>query len=59
MPEWNNDPIWGSGPHPQRAWGYTDVVRDFIVMQPLLCVGANTITDTKLPAGSSRPTSGW
>jgi hypothetical protein len=50
MPEWNNDPIWGSDPHPQRAWGYTDMVRDFIVMQPLLCAGAIAITDTKLPS---------
>ena len=47
--EWVNDPIWGSQPNPQRAWGYTDMLRDFIVMQPVLCAAASAITDTSLP----------
>jgi hypothetical protein len=49
-PEWVSDPIWDNDPHPQRAWGYTDMLRDFIVIQPLLCAGAAAITDTNVPA---------
>jgi hypothetical protein len=50
MQEWVNDPIWGSDPQTQRAWGYTDMLRDFIVIQPALCAGAVGVADSKLPA---------
>jgi hypothetical protein len=50
MPEWIADPIWGNGSNPQRAWGYTDMINEYIVLQPALCDGAAAITDTALPA---------
>ena len=50
MAEWVSDPIWGNGPDPQRAWGYTDMLHDFSVIHPLLCAGANAVTDTAVPA---------
>ncbi len=50
MEEWVADPIWGNGPDPQHAWGYTDMVNDFSVIQPLLCAGAGAVTDAGLPA---------
>src|SRR5262245_43111601 len=50
MQEWVSDPIWGNDPNPQRAWGYTDMVNDFSVIQPLLCEGALGVTDPSLPA---------
>jgi hypothetical protein len=50
MQEWVNDPIWGSDPQTQRGWGYTDMLRDFIVIQPVLCAGAVGVRDSKLPA---------
>jgi hypothetical protein len=50
MAEWMDDPIWGVGPTPQRAWGYTDMVHEHIVLQPLLCAGADAITDESLPS---------
>jgi hypothetical protein len=48
--EWVNDPIWGTASNPQRAWAYTDMVNERIVMDPSLCVGATSITDARLPA---------
>lgn len=50
MQEWVSNPIWGNGPNPQRAWGYTDMLHDFSVIQPLLCAGAAAVTDTAIPA---------
>jgi hypothetical protein len=50
MPEWVSDPIWGNDPNPQRAWGYTDMVDDFSVIQPLLCAGALAVADPTVPA---------
>jgi hypothetical protein len=37
--EWIRDPIWGTGPNPSRAWGYTDMVGEYIVLHPALCAG--------------------
>jgi hypothetical protein len=48
--EWASDPIWGTAPNPQRAWGYTDMLNDDIVLQPTLCAGALTVSDPTLPA---------
>src|SRR5262245_60941755 len=48
--EWVTDPIWGTAPNPQRAWGYTDIVNDFSVIHPALCTGAAAVTDTAVPA---------
>jgi hypothetical protein len=48
--EWVDDPIWGTGPNTSRAWGYTDMVNDRIVLHPALCVGAGAISDPTLPA---------
>ncbi len=45
-----SDPIWGTAPNPQRAWGYTDMVHDFSVIQPLLCAGAAAVSDQAVPA---------
>ncbi len=50
MAEWVGDPIWGNGPYPQRAWGYTDMVHDFSVIHPSLCAGAAAVTDPDIPA---------
>src|SRR5262249_43614448 len=50
MQEWLSDPIWGNGPNPQRAWGYTDMVHDFSVIHPQPCAGALGVTDPTLPA---------
>jgi hypothetical protein len=47
--EWVGDPIWGTAPNPSRAWGYTDMVSDFIVLQPMLCAGATAVSDASLP----------
>jgi hypothetical protein len=47
--EWINDPIWGrSGP--QTAWGYTDMLDDYIVLHPQLCSGAIAVSDATVPA---------
>jgi len=35
--EWIADPIWGTGPNPSRAWGYTDMIEEYIVLHPALC----------------------
>jgi len=47
--EWVSDPIWGTAPNPSRAWAYTDMVNDYIVLQPILCSGAAAVTDSTLP----------
>jgi hypothetical protein len=49
MDEWTGDPIWGTGPNPQRAWGYTDMVDEYVVMHPSLCAGAEAVGDPSLP----------
>jgi hypothetical protein len=48
--EWISDPIWGSGENPQRAWGYTDMVHEHIVLHPEFCAGAAAIANDELPA---------
>jgi hypothetical protein len=50
MEEWTGDPIWGTSPNPQRAWGYTDMVDEYVVMHPSLCAGAEAVSDPWLPA---------
>jgi hypothetical protein len=51
MTEWINDPIWGrSWLTPQRTWGYTDMVSEYVVLQPDLCAGAAAITNPEVPA---------
>ena len=50
MEAWTSDPIWGSAPGSQRAWGYTDMLNDYIVLHPALCVGALAVSDPGLPA---------
>jgi len=50
MEEWTSDPIWGTQPNPQRAWGYTDMVNDHIVLHPALCAGALAVPDATVPA---------
>src|SRR4051794_12832369 len=49
MEEWINDPIWGTSPNPSRAWGYTDMVNDHIVLHPALCAGALAVADSGVP----------
>ncbi len=48
--EWTSDPIWGTEPNSQRAWGYTDMLNDHIVLQPALCAGALAVPEPMLPA---------
>ena len=48
-PEWVSDPIWGSAPNPARAWGYTDMINEHIVLQPALCAGALALSDPEVP----------
>jgi hypothetical protein len=45
--EWEADPIWGGGP---RAWGYTNMLRDYIELHPALCAGALGVADEALPS---------
>ncbi len=47
--EWIHDPIWGIGPNPSRAWGYTNMVDDYIVLHPALCAGALAVADPGVP----------
>jgi hypothetical protein len=49
MEEWIRDPIWGTAPNPSRAWGYTDMVNDHIVLHPALCAGALAVADPGIP----------
>jgi hypothetical protein len=48
--EWIADPIWGKDPKPQRAWGYTDMVDEYVVLHPNLCGGALAVADATVPA---------
>lgn len=45
--EWEADPIWGGGP---RAWGYTNMLRDYIELHPAFCAGALGVADEALPS---------
>jgi hypothetical protein len=47
--EWVSDPIWGTEPGSSRAWGYTDMIDEHIVMHPVLCAGALAVSDSSLP----------
>jgi hypothetical protein len=47
--EWVGDPIWGTAPNPPRAWGYTDMINEYIVLHPALCAGAQALTDPEVP----------
>jgi hypothetical protein len=47
--EWIADPIWGTGPNPSRAWGYTDMIDEYIVLHPTLCAGALGVSEALLP----------
>jgi hypothetical protein len=49
MEEWVGDPIWGTAPNPARAWGYTDMLNEHIVLHPSLCAGALAVFDPSLP----------
>lgn len=46
--EWVADPIWG-GPSEARAWAYTDMIHEHIVIHPALCAGAAAVNDPTLP----------
>ena len=48
MDEWVRDPLWG-GPGEARAWGYTQMFRDYVVLHPTLCEGARAVTDSAQP----------
>jgi hypothetical protein len=48
--EWIGDPIWGTGPNPSRAWGYTDMLNEHIVLHPALCAGALAISNPQVPS---------
>ncbi len=48
--EWIADPIWGTEPNPARAWGYTDMIDEYIVLHPALCAGALAVSDPALPS---------
>jgi hypothetical protein len=50
MEEWTRDPIWGTEPNPQRAWGYTDMLNEHVVLHPALCAGALAVPDATVPA---------
>jgi hypothetical protein len=50
LDEWLNDPIWGSGPNSRRAWGYTDMLHEHVVLHPVLCAGALAVPDSSVPA---------
>ena len=47
--EWIADPMWGTGQNPQRAWGYTDMVAEHIVLHPALCAGALAVSEPAIP----------
>jgi hypothetical protein len=47
--EWIADPIWGAGQNAQRAWGYTNMVADHIVLHPALCAGALAVSEPAVP----------
>jgi hypothetical protein len=39
----------GTAPNPSRAWGYTDMINEHIVLHPALCTGAQAVTNPLLP----------
>lgn len=43
------DPIWGSGPDVTRGWAYTHMLRDYVVVHPLLCAAAAHAADPDVP----------
>ena len=43
---WVSDPIWGGG---ARAWAYTSMLKDYIVLHPALCAGALAVSDSTVP----------
>jgi hypothetical protein len=47
--EWVADPIWGVGRTPARAWAYTNMVKDRMVLHPALCAGALAVSDPTVP----------
>ena len=47
--EWVGDPIWGTDSRAPRGWAYTNMVRDYVVLHPLLCAGALRMTDPQVP----------
>jgi hypothetical protein len=47
--EWVNDPIWGTDPVAPRGWAYTNMVRDYVVLHPLLCAAALRMADSQVP----------
>jgi hypothetical protein len=46
MEGWIGDPIWGSE---SRAWAYTSMTKDYIVLHPALCAGARAMSSTDVP----------
>jgi hypothetical protein len=50
LEEWASDPIWGTAPDPQCAWGYTDMVHDHVVLHPALCMSASAVAGGTAPA---------
>jgi hypothetical protein len=48
--EWVGDPIWGSGSDVSRGWAYTHMLKDYVVLHPLLCEAAARATDGDVPA---------
>lgn len=49
MEEWVSDPIWGTGPNVTRAWAYTEMIHEYIVLHPALCAGVLGVSDPALP----------
>ena len=47
--EWVADPIWGSGGDVARGWAYTHMLKDYVVLNPLLCAAAAQATDGAVP----------
>lgn len=43
---WVSDPIWGGG---SRAWAYTSMTKDYIVLHPALCAGALAVSNADVP----------
>lgn len=48
--EWVVDPIWGSGADVARGWAYTHMLKDYVVLHPLLCAAAARASDADVPA---------
>ena len=47
--EWIHDPIWGTDPNAPRAWGYTNILWDYVVLHPALCTGALAVSNPAVP----------